>query len=189
MRPEILKAAVKRAHELGKPVIAHPSYLRGLELTIEGGVDILAHTTQDPVNWTDEVVSRLRAANVGLVPTLTLFSTTREFEGILREVKSYADAGGELLFGTDIGFLTHYSELTREYEFLGRAGLRFPQVLAMLTTAPAKRFDRAERGGRIAVGAEADLVVVNGDPSADLRALAQVRCTIRNGRVIYRSPE
>jgi hypothetical protein len=42
-------------------------------------------------------------------------------QGILQEVKSYSDAGGQILFGTDIGYLTDYPLLTSEYALLGRA--------------------------------------------------------------------
>ena len=65
------------------------------------------------------------------------------------------------------------------------AGLSYAQILASLTTAPARRFGAA-RAGRLTRGADADVVVVNGAPERDIRALADVRYTIRAGRVIYR---
>jgi imidazolonepropionase-like amidohydrolase len=40
----------------------------------------------------------------------------------------------------------------------------------------------------VAAGFVADLVVLEGDPSRDPRALASVRYVIRDGRVIYQSP-
>ena len=74
---------------------------------------------------------------------------------------------------------------TDEYLLLERAGLRFPAILATLTTAPAKRF-RAETGaGLVAVGSPAELAVLESDPATDIRTLAKVRYTIRRGRVIY----
>src|SRR6185437_4750458 len=101
----------------------------------------LAHTIEGPADWTPDVAARLKAANVSLIPTLALFnSATKINDGILHEVKSYADAGGTILFGTDIGYLTNYSDQTREFDLLQRAGLSFPQILASLTTAPAERY-------------------------------------------------
>jgi hypothetical protein len=44
--------------------------------------------------------------NVTLIPTLTLFSGDGEFDSILKEVKSYSDVHGQIMFGTDIGYLT-----------------------------------------------------------------------------------
>ena len=61
----------------------------------------------------------------------------------------------------------------------------YPVDLAMLTTAPAARF--ASGGtGRIGPGMTADVVVLDGDPTLDVRAFAKVRMTMRDGRVIYR---
>ena len=55
----------------------------------------------------------------------------------------------------------------------------------MLTTAPATRFGAPAGTGLVAVGIPADLVVLDGDPAADIRALERVRYAIRRGRVIY----
>lgn len=59
------------------------------------------------------------------------------------------------------------------------------EILASLTTAPAARWQEAERRGQVKAGMDADLVVLGGDPAADPANFADVRCTIRNGRPIY----
>jgi len=148
---------------------------------------VLAHTTEDPDQWTPSIVRRLKSANVSLIPTLTLGSGASSSGLILHEVKHYSDAGGQILFGTDVGYLTDYPDLTREYDLLGRAGLTFPQVLAALTTAPASRLGFAATIGRVAGGKDADLVVLEGDPARELAAFARVKLTLRRGRVLYRA--
>jgi imidazolonepropionase-like amidohydrolase len=188
MPAAIIQAAVAEAHRKGRLVFAHPSTIEGVELALQGHVDIIAHTTEDPERWTGSIVARLKAAKVSLIPTLTLFSGEDDFDGILREVKSYSDAGGQILFGTDVGYLTEYSGLTKEYELLARAGLTFPQILASLTTAPAARFGFAKRTGRIVKGMDADLVVLDADPAQDVRRFAKVKRTLRRGRIIYPAP-
>ena len=100
-------------------------------------------------------------------------------------MKSYSRAGLDLLFGTDVGYRPEY-ETRPEFELLARAGLGFDAILAMLTTAPAARFRMAEQTGRVTPGLDADLVVLDGDPASDARAFAQVRYTLRAGKVIYR---
>ena len=60
-------------------------------------------------------------------------------------------------------------------------------VLASLTTNPAKYF-KAGRKGKVETGLDADLVVLDGDPMADVRNLAKVAYTIRAGQVIYQKP-
>ncbi len=68
-----------------------------------------------------------------------------------------------------------------------RAGLSFRQILASLTTAPAVQFGDSERLGRITVGLDADLVILKGDPSRDVREFAAVAYTVQGGKVIYRA--
>ena len=69
---------------------------------------------------------------------------------------------------------------------MANAWLDFSDILTSLTTNPARRFGLDEKSGRIAPGMEADLVVLDGDPSKDIGALARVKYTVRRGRIIYR---
>jgi len=192
MQLPIVQAAADEAHRKGKLVFAHPSTIEGVELVLQGHVDVLAHTTEDPDQWNAALVKRLKSANVSLIPTLTLFSGENgpdaAHEGILREVKSYTDAGGKILFGTDVGYLTDYNELTREFGLLSRAGLSSQQILASLTTNPAQRFGYSTRSGRIAKGMDADLVVLSADPTRDVTAFFKVAFTIRRGKILFGKP-
>jgi imidazolonepropionase-like amidohydrolase len=67
-----------------------------------------------------------------------------------------------------------------------QAGLSYTRILAALTTAPAARFGAAPRTERLATGLDADVVVLDGNPAEDIRALGRVRATLRSGQVIYR---
>lgn len=190
MRLDIVQAAVNEAHHKGKLVFAHPSTIEGVDLVLKGHVDVLAHTIEGPADWTPDIVAKLKSANVSLIPTLALFNSPTEInDGILHEVKSYADAGGTILFGTDVGYLTNYADLTREFALLKRAGLTFPQILASLTTTPAERLGFAKTTGRLAKGMDADVVILDGDPAQDIMALSRVNATIRKGRIIYEASQ
>ncbi len=70
---------------------------------------------------------------------------------------------------------------------LRRSGLNATDILAMLTTIPARRFGVQADVGRIAPGQIADLVVLGTDPANDVTAFADVQYTIRAGRLIYRA--
>lgn len=200
MRVDIAKAVVEEAHRRGKPAFAHPSNLAGLNVAIESGVDILAHTTAMdgggvPGGWPPELIARLRARNMALIPTMTLFeveakkfgSSPENLAGAIKtitaEVSNYSAAGGQILFGTDVGYTDAY-DTTEEYRLMS-AALDWRQILTSLTTAPASRFGFAARKGRIATGMDADLVLLNADPAQDVSAFARVRDTIRAGRVIW----
>jgi imidazolonepropionase-like amidohydrolase len=183
---EVVEAAAGETHSRGKPVFAHPSLTSGIELALEGGVDILGHSVEDPENFDDALVRRLVEARVSLVPTLELFAPSGNIDAIVEALGRFSRAGGRVLFGTDVGFRPDYNP-TEEYELMKRAGLSFDEILASLTTAPAERFGQTDRKGTIEPGKEADLVVFEGDPRADIRSLARVRYTIRAGRVIFRA--
>ncbi len=197
MDVELVRSAVAEADRHRLPVFAHPQNTAGLEAAIAGGVDILAHTAPMSPAWTPEFTARLKAANIALVPTLTLFRAEGEaakvppdelqrwIEHALAQVRAFRAAGGEILFGTDIGYIDAY-DTAEEYQLLARAGLDYREMLTSLTTAPAARFGAAERSGRVAAGYDADLVILQADPREDVAALARVHATLRAGKFLHR---
>jgi imidazolonepropionase-like amidohydrolase len=199
MPVDVVRAAVEAAHRRGKQVLSHPSNNAGALAAVDGGVDVLAHTFPSGLDWDRSLPRRMREANMALIPTLKLWPwelgrlglppavIERVQANAEEQVRAFVEAGGQLLFGTDVGYMTDYDP-TDEYLLLQRAGLAFPAVLAALTTAPAKRFSAETGAGLVAVGSPAELVVLGGDPATDIRTLAKVRYTIRRGRVIYGAP-
>jgi imidazolonepropionase-like amidohydrolase len=194
---DLAKAAVTEAHRTGKPVFAHPANQQGIELCLQSGVDILAHTTPDGGPWDSSLIARLKAANVALIPTLALWHVesrgvpAADFEKgmketALQQLRAYSEAGGQILFGTDVGYIDQF-DTTEEFTWMSRAGLTFQQILASLTTNPAARFGDSAHRGRIAPGMDADLAVLSADPALDSTAFAKIRYTIRSGNVIYQA--
>ena len=187
MRLDIVRAAVEAGHRHGQLVFAHPSNLEGTRVAMEGGVDVLAHAPEKLAGIDDAFIAQLVAHHMVMVPTLKLFSQDGDIAQIRAVVGTFHRLGGPLMFGTDTGFVTDY-DLTEEYRQLSLAGLSYRDVLAMLTTSPAQRFRVSEHKGRVAVGMNGDLTILSADPAAgDPTAFTQVRYTVRNGRVIYRS--
>ena len=198
MPAEIASAAVAPALAAGKPAFAHPTDPRGIRIALDAGVNVLAHTTPTTGPWPDELVREIVERHVALVPTLTLLEVylaednapaqvrDRMMAAAHQQVRALTAAGGEVLFGTDIGFITE-ADTTREYQLLSGAGLDHRAILRTLTSAPAARFASTRRTGRVAVDYDADLVLLGGDPAQSVDAFANVRYTIRAGRVIYRA--
>jgi imidazolonepropionase-like amidohydrolase len=184
MPVDVAKAAVAEAHRRGVLVFTHPSNVRGLEVALEAHVDVLAHAIEALQGWNSSHINRMKEANMALVPTLKLFGENSNLQEILDEVVSYRRAGGQILFGTDVGYLSEYDP-AKEYELMQRAGLTPMEILASLTTAPAQRFGEGKKRGRIAAGMDADLVILNGDPGADARDFVKVSATYRGGRILY----
>jgi imidazolonepropionase-like amidohydrolase len=192
---EQVRALAAPAHVAGKPVFSHPSNLEGLNVSIDGGVDILAHTTPMTGPWSPELTARIRAHDMALIPTLTLWEiegkkfgepdeyVRHDMDAALQQVSAYSKSGGQILFGTDVGY-TDVFDTTEEYRLLGRV-LDWRQVLEALTVAPAKRFGYTAHKGRIAKGMDADLVVLGADPGVDIAAFANISMTFRAGKAIY----
>jgi imidazolonepropionase-like amidohydrolase len=189
----IARAAVEVAHAQGKPVFAHPQNRAGLETVIEAGVDVMAHIIPGEPGYSAEQLARFKSQGTALTPTLSMFAKTvggpelsaRLVDSGVAQLKAFSENGSPVLFGTDVGFTTIY-DTSIEYELMHRA-LSERQILASLTTNPAQYFKAANKG-RVEKGFDADLTVLDGDPVAEVRNLANVAYTIRAGEVIYRKP-
>lgn len=195
MPADVAATAVAEAHRHDRLVFAHPSNLQGLEIALNAGVDVAAHTTPMSGRWSDALIARMKAHHMSLIPTLMLWISEgmkggdtpaqagRFANAGVGELGQYERAGGQILFGTDVGYMPEYDP-TEEYALMARA-ITPMQILASLTTAPAACFGESKTRGRVAPGMDADLVVLGADPAADTRNFANVRYTIRQGRVIY----
>ena len=196
MSVDMVRAAAGEAHRLHLPVFAHPQNLAGLEAAIAGGVDILAHTAPDSPPWTPAFVARLTRARMALIPTLTLFDFEARKGGasdqerqawidkMTSELRAFSEGGGEVLFGTDVGYTDHF-DTALEFALMSRAGMSFQQILASLTTSPARRFGYSGRSGSVTRGMDADLTVLEDDPAKDITSLSRIKFTVRAGSIIY----
>lgn len=192
-----MQAAVSEAHRAGKPAFVHPNTADDLLAAVRAGVDIAGHTTPRSGPWDESILALMLEHRVALTPTLTLWKYFLRHDRLsvqeqvvqtaVGQLRAWVAAGGDVLFGTDLGAVD--PDPTEEYGLMSEAGMTFSQILASLTAAPAERFGGPPQSGRIAAGAPADLVVLEGSPAANFRALAAVRYTLRNGKIIYRAPD
>jgi imidazolonepropionase-like amidohydrolase len=194
MDVEIVKAAVSITHEMQRPVFTHPQNHAGVDSALAAGVDVLAHTIPTEGSFTPDELARIKQLHTKMTPTLTLWTTVTPnvdaqkylVQAGVDELKAFAAAGGVVLFGTDVGFTTKY-DTSEEYEYMGRA-ISWSDILASLTTNPAEFFKQPTKG-RVEKDMDADLVVLDGDPAADVRNFAKVAWTVRAGRVIWSGAE
>lgn len=197
MPADLASAAVNETHRQGKLVFAHPTDIQGIQAALDAHVDILTHPPLGaPVPWPEPLMRQIRDAGMSMIPTLQLFPYELNKERVpaaiaeqlvnesVTEFGKFVALGGQVLFGTDVGYMTDYDP-TREYELMAKAGLTPMQILASLTTTPAARWNEQDSRGRIAAGMEADIVVLDADPADSPRNFAAVRCAIRSGEIIY----
>jgi imidazolonepropionase-like amidohydrolase len=193
----MFQAAANEAHRAGKPVFVHPNNATDVLSAVRGGVDIVAHTTPHSGPWDETLLAAMKEHRVALTPTLTLWKYYARHDRLsaqekvtdteIGQLRAWLAAEGTVLFGSDLGAVEY--DPTEEYALMSEAGMTFPQILASLTTNPAERFGDANKRGRIAAGLQADLAAFHQDPAIDLRALAQVKFTLRAGKIIYRAAE
>jgi imidazolonepropionase-like amidohydrolase len=200
MSVEIARAAVEETHRNGKLAFAHPSTVEGIRIALAAGVDVLVHTTlAEIVPWDDKLLRQMTTQRMSVIPTFKLWTyelnkavvpphvIERLVGATHEELRVFSAAGGQVLFGTDVGYMHEYDP-TDEYAGMVKAGLSPMQILASLTTAPAARWNESGERGRIATGYAADLTVLAADPADDVANFARVRCTLRGGTPIYRAP-
>ncbi|MEJ7812840.1 MAG: CIA30 family protein [Gemmatimonadaceae bacterium] len=102
-------------------------------------------------------------------------------------VRQLDAVGVPILAGTDASNpgTSHGAALHGELELLVKAGLTPVKALAAATSVPARAFRLADRG-RIAAGARADLVLVNGDPTRDITATRDIAAVWKGGARVDR---
>jgi imidazolonepropionase-like amidohydrolase len=200
MELSVAESAVQEAHKLGKLVYTHPSNFEGVRVALDSEVDILAHTASEGGVWSKELVDEMITKRTALVPTLKLwlyeaakFGATEEEAGefagkCVDQLEAFAEAGGQVLFGTDAGYMTDFDP-TLEYVLMSKARMNYLDILGALTSAPATVFGESKIRGRIEPGMKADVVVLKDDPERDVRNFTNVVHTVRDGEIIFSSAD
>jgi imidazolonepropionase-like amidohydrolase len=188
---EALLAAVATAHARGRLVSAHVTDARFLQTVVDAGVDDAAHVTWDPVP--DALFRRMIARHIALVPTLTVFEPNGALVQGQANLRRFLQLGGTVALGDDYGGLPasqnpHFAlgMPMPEILWMAEAGMTPMQILVAATRNAAHVCGLEDELGTLEAGKTADVLVVNGDPLADLNALLDVRLVLHRGVVIRR---
>ncbi len=193
---EELSAAVKAAHDAGRPVAAHATTAEGMRRAALAGVDTIEHGDEG----TAEVFQLMKQRHIPLCPTVAASDAIAQYQGWHKEtdpeperikrkhesMKAARAAGVTFAMGGDVGVFAH-GDNAREMELLVHDyGFSPVEVLRQATSGNADIFKLKDRG-RVRPGLLADLVGVEGDPTRDVDALRQVRFVMKGGELV-RSP-
>ena len=191
LTPEQASAAVNAAHQHGTIASAHVLVTSDLARAVEAGVDNIAHMVTDYLP--DSLIHVMLDDSVLWTPTLELWhhvgSSLRE--AAINNLRKYVLAGGLIALGTDFDGYDAPFQLgmpIHEMEWMLQAGMPPMQVIVAGTRNAALACNRLSDLGTLETGKIADVLVVDGDPLADLHTLANVRLVIHRG-VIIRDPE
>jgi imidazolonepropionase-like amidohydrolase len=190
---EELQAAVAVANSSGRPVVAHASTAEGMRRATLAGVQTIEHGD----GGTPEVFALMRERGVVLVPTVAAGHAIAQYGGWKpgvgpeparirakrASIQAALAAGVTIANGSDVGVFTH-GDNARELEILVEYGLTPMQALVAATGTAARIVGLDGTIGTIAVGADADLVVVAGDPTSRISAIRDVQLVMQRGLVV-----
>ncbi|HEU4629057.1 MAG TPA: amidohydrolase family protein [Gemmatimonadaceae bacterium] len=190
-----LELIVRTARSSGRPVAAHASTAEGMRRAILAGVETIEHGD----DGTPEVFTLMAERGVILCPTVAAGHAITQYGGWRpgvdaeppriaakrRSVRAALDAGVTICAGGDVGVFPH-GDNARELELLVDYGLTPVQALRAATSTNARMLHVEDRLGRIAPGLLADLVAVQGDPTADIHAVRRVVLVMQGGRIVVR---
>jgi imidazolonepropionase-like amidohydrolase len=186
------RAVVEEAARLGLPVAGHVSGGVGIYTTLASGQASIEHAeelTQGAGGLgsarLEALVASARASSAWICPTLALhrlFSPREDHALRQRLVAALHRAGVGVLAGSDAA----PAGLTDELVELVASGLTPYQALRAATADAARFLGRADEFGTVSVGLVADLLLVEGDPLGDLRALDAPSGVVARGRWLDR---
>ena len=183
---ETLNVLVEEGHRHGKKVVCHAADLISHRQAMNAGVDQIHHSPADVVA-DEELARQIRLRGQISVPTLIMMKVlaegagpgpARDYAASRETVRRYHEAQIPILAGTDankvVASVPFGKTLHQELELLVEAGLSPVQALRSATSLPALHWGLADRGV-IAPGYRADLVLIDGDPTADIKATQNLR--------------
>jgi len=194
---EEMKAIVEEAHMLGMKVAAHAHGDEGIRAAIEAGVDTIEHcslasdstialaakkkTWFDMDIYNDDYILATGTANGTEQESL---DKEKMIGRLQRETfRKAVRAGVPMLFGTDAGVYPH-GDNGKQFAKMVEWGMTPMQAIQAATRNAALALEKTGEVGAIATGRYGDIIAVDGDPIADIRALEHVDVVIKGGILI-----
>ncbi len=198
-----LHAVIDEAHRNGLPITAHATFDGCIRRVAEFGIDCVEHGG----SMSDETIQLLIDKQIPIVTTFAPLvmqsqpEVARSFgipewkiaerqravadKGRYAGLVKAAEAGVPIVFGTDAGSpAVGHEVVAPELEFMVRIGVVKDNLAALrsATVQAAKLSKLDDKLGTLQAGKEADLIVVDGNPVEDLRALERVEMTFVAGK-------
>jgi imidazolonepropionase-like amidohydrolase len=196
---EEIRAVVNTAKDYGYKVAAHAHGAEGIKRAVRAGVNSIEHGTF----MDDEGMRLMKQHNTWYVPTITAgksvadsakiegyyppFVTAKALETGPKIQATFAKAykaGVKIAFGTDAGVFAHGKNY-KEFEYMVEAGMPPMEAIKSATMATAELFGMSDKLGSIQKDKIADIIAVDGNPVADIKAMKDVVFVMREG-IIYK---
>lgn len=191
-----LKAAAEEAHMAGRKIAAHAHGTQGIKNAILAGIDSIEHASLID----DEGIRLAKEHGTYLVMDIYnddyLLNEASKFglpvENLEKEkmvgrlqrenFEKAVKAGAKMAFGTDAGVYPH-GDNARQFYYMVKFGMTPAQAIHAATSNAADLIGRSKDVGTIEAGKYADIIAVDADPLADVRALEHVSFVMKGGHV------
>jgi len=201
---EELSTCIRTAHARHALVRAHCAWKNVILEAVAAGIDVIDHGDQMDDECSDAMLERgvfwvpsaFFTAQM-LSPTAALSMATpeqmaglrNEFDNVLRRVQRARENGMRVVLGDDYGIIVlPHGRYMEELEFyVKQVGIPALDVIRWSTKNGGELFGGAIKTGMVRAGYYADLLVVDGDPSADIALLqnrAKVRAILKGGSFV-----
>lgn len=194
--PAELRAAVDEANRFSLPVTAHAHATAAIAHALDAGVDGLEHVTFQsdgaiapaPEDLVRAIADRhvVVGATLGWTPVSGVPLPPLLADGmptLMANLRKLIAAGASVVLGTDAGIAPPKPHDVLRYAVGQFADLGPGPVEALrtVTSHAAEVVGLAHRKGRLAPGYDADILAVDGDPTADPTALHRIRAVYAHG--------
>ena len=210
---EELRAIVDEAHNQGVPTTAHCIATQSIVNALDAGVDSIEHATFiDPdggYRFKPHIAERIAGQGVRISPTVQTGYRRREKLLAMREEghaltpedklrledlqikcdrqveflgRLWTEWGITIVAGTDA--ISSFGDYCLGLELQVEAGMSTAEVIRSATGVAAQAVGLDHLVGTVEPGKEADLIVVDQDPLADIRALRSMRMVMQRGGVV-----
>jgi imidazolonepropionase-like amidohydrolase len=202
LTPAELEALCDAAAAEGVPTAAHAHGTEGIANAVRAGISSVEHGTfmdretaellvEHDACWVPTASALHAIVEHGVeagIPEQAVAKAERAAEAFDEAFDHALEAGVTVAMGTDAGTpFNHLRNAADELAYMVEHGMSPAAVLAAATTNAAALLG-LEDVGRVAEGYAADLVVLDGDPSADVDAWTDPRHVIARGERVARPP-
>ncbi|MCY4579021.1 MAG: amidohydrolase family protein [Chloroflexi bacterium] len=214
-----LRAVTAEARKFGKLTATHSSNSAGIANSLDAGVDMIIHCyhldADGTVNFREDIAERIERQGAFVNPTLQVSRATawdlthkRDEQGLtapeqseletaranldvrLDHTRRMIDMGVKVITGSDSSWSSYQlGNTVYETELLVHAGYTPMQGVLSVTSWAADALGVSDTVGTLEPGKAADVLIVRGNPAADINALWNVEDVFLAGSKIKRGSD